>query len=442
MLQILHLLHQRLTILEARPDRDIAELTPMSHPIIPDEKEKFLSKCDVSVREAMRKLLDNTIHVSYEDLMKYIVRGVKAFIEFYKAYADEHRGANKIYLFMDKESYMRKNKSNSWITAIVEKQIRKIVPTMQIEYIHDLSTVDFKDDDVILFPDDCAYTGSQMGDLIASTRNTKLKKIHFYMLIPVITNTAKDNIENEFRHNGTLHGYCDITFFLRGALFITQNANSFLSADEIQAIENMYSMSFEVNEKYLIYFDHKIADDVSTIPLIYSGLVANKHNQDTLKQIRHINTSIWVCQGKTKLEELKKQQQKKIDELDYHNFLDKLHETRNFNQSRPEYPPPPYKRKAGEESMHEKFTREQHLRRKEQGYTRLLPDDKPDTKPPSTPVPYETFEEAKTDLHNEESGKRRRSVMVEDSDVMSPKMKRFHTSAMFELGLHVFTDDK
>ena len=49
-------------------------------------------------------------------------------------------------------------------------------------------------------------------------------------------------------------------------------------------------------KKYAIYFDHKLADTLSTFPMFYSGLVPNRHNNKILASILPILNDIKIYQ--------------------------------------------------------------------------------------------------------------------------------------------------
>ena len=80
--------------------------------------------------------------------------------------------------------------------------------------------------------------------------------------------------------------------------YYDNNTNDILTSIEINTIDNFYFNFEKFTDKYLIYFDHKLADSVSTIPLFYSGLVPNIHNKNILSnptfQTSDINKLLFI----------------------------------------------------------------------------------------------------------------------------------------------------
>ena len=140
-----------------------------------------------------------------------------------------------------------------------------------------------------------------------SPKNTEFKIIERKKNVP--RNSANNALKSiYFIYNILLYEYKFILFFKKFCLKI---------------LENYYSI--DMNNRYLIYFDHKMPDYYSTVPLIYSGIVANSKNKELLFQIR-----------KNKKIDLKK-------DLDYIQFINKTDEIRNINILEPEIIKPPYK---------------------------------------------------------------------------------------------------
>jgi hypothetical protein len=83
-------------------------------------------------------------------------------------------------------------------------------------------------------------------------------------------------------------------------------------------------------DKYLIYFDHKLADSVSTIPLFYSGVVPNIDN------IRVLSTST------------RSELQEKLEIIPLFKNCEKI---RNINTEEPQCPSTPYKKISNEQFM-------------------------------------------------------------------------------------------
>ncbi len=104
-------------------------------------------------------------------------------------------------------------------------------------------------------------------------------KFNIFILIPFITREGKYTINNTIKYN-TVLSKCNIhiLFFKQ----IDVNTSNILSSSQISKIQYFYGTHEDFENKYLIYFDHKLADASSTIPLFYSGLVPCEHNKSIL----------------------------------------------------------------------------------------------------------------------------------------------------------------
>jgi len=119
--------------------------------------------------------------------------------------------------------------------------------------------------------------------------------ISIIVLVPFISSNGMDYINQIFAENNQ-----DNKFRLHFNKFITKpvDTNDILTKKEIETmtkyypkrfygIENSGSHYFE--DKSLIYFQHKLADMQSTIPLFYNGLVPNDRNLEILMSITKDN---------------------------------------------------------------------------------------------------------------------------------------------------------
>ena len=184
---------------------------------------------------------------------------------------------NKILYFYINPNF--KNKSNYWIFVFIRDY--------EIIIIHDL---DYNEDnDIIVFVDDCIYSGDQMSNLFENLNN-KLK-LNFYLLCSYISNEGLILVIKKFNSNKNLKD----SFLKKMLSLILTNTNStliinkyviippviddFLTKDEL-IIMRRYYKGFTISGKHLIYFDHKLADMISTITNIYSGYVLNKNNNE------------------------------------------------------------------------------------------------------------------------------------------------------------------
>lgn len=283
---------------------------PKTHNIIEYKKQQFIYNCDKEVREIIEKVLNNTIHISFETFMTYLIQNFKKIIKFNRKCS--------LYIYITEDFI---EKSNYWIYQLLNYYKSSFGFKGDLIIISSLNDLRLNNNDIILIPDDCIYSGEQLRLIVEEMTNNRNLKLNIHLFISFMTNKGLDKIKNEFSNNSNLDN-CKL--YLPYYIYnIDKSINNYLSDKEIKILENYYSI--DMNNRYLIYFDHKMPDYYSTIPLIYSGIVANSKNKELLFQIR-----------KNKKIDLKK-------DLDYIQFINKTDEIRNINVLEPEIIKPPYK---------------------------------------------------------------------------------------------------
>jgi hypothetical protein len=283
---------------------------PKTHNIIEYKKQQFIYNCDKEVREIIEKVLNNTIHISFETFMTYLIQNFKKIIKFNRKCS--------LYIYITEDFI---EKSNYWIYQLLNYYKSSFGFKGDLIIISSLNDLRLNNNDIILIPDDCIYSGEQLRLIVEEMTNNRNLKLNIHLFISFMTNKGLDKIKNEFSNNSNLDN-CKL--YLPYYIYnIDKSINNYLSDKEIKILENYYSI--DMNNRYLIYFDHKMPDYYSTVPLIYSGIVANSKNKELLFQIR-----------KNKKIDLKK-------DLDYIQFINKTDEIRNINVLEPEIIKPPYK---------------------------------------------------------------------------------------------------
>lgn len=283
---------------------------PKTHNIIEYKKQQFIYNCDKEVREIIEKVLNNTIHISFETFMTYLIQNFKKIIKFNRKCS--------LYIYITEDFI---EKSNYWIYQLLNYYKSSFGFKGDLIIISSLNDLRLKNNDIILIPDDCIYSGEQLRLIVEEMTNNRNLKLNIHLFISFMTNKGLDKIKNEFSNNSNLDN-CKL--YLPYYIYnIDKSINNYLFANEIKILEDYYSI--DMNNRYLIYFDHKMPDYYSTVPLIYSGIVANSKNKELLFQIR-----------KNKKIDLKK-------DLDYIQFINKTDEIRNINVLEPEIIKPPYK---------------------------------------------------------------------------------------------------
>ena len=191
-----------------------------------------------------------------------------------------------------------------------------------MKIINSLDDTMLKKNDTILLLDDCIYSGEQMRTTIEYMNNNRKLPLNIILFVPFISVNGLDKILKEFASNESLHDICNFKLCDK-VYYIKNNTSYYLGEKEIDDVNNMYGNYFDIKDLYLIYFDHKLADGVSTIPLFYSGLVPNIHNKNILS-----NSTF---------------QTSDIDKLLFIPFINNCQNIRNFNSNVPECPYPIYK---------------------------------------------------------------------------------------------------
>jgi hypothetical protein len=232
-----------------------------------------------------------------------------------------------IYIIIDIENYNNyKYKSSFWLFEYVKQYINfKTSMTRNIILINNVDNKILKDNDVVILIDDCIYSGAQMSDTIYDMNNKKKIKLIFYILVPFISNSGKAKITYFFNLKSYHRDYCKIIFPKYS--FKPKILNEILTNDEIILFSKYYNKLQSVSDKFLIYFDHKLADTVSTLTPFYLGIVPNQKNLQILKQINIKDYSNYL---------------NLLDIIPIINKCDKYKYKVNFNS--PKCPAPPYKK--------------------------------------------------------------------------------------------------
>ena len=300
---------------------------PLNHEIDDYKFENFVSNSDDSVKDLVRKIRYNTKHVSYSEFISNFILNVNKILALYRS-LNLHTTNRPIYIMIGK--YFQK-KSNYWLLLYLINHfntngidikimiiVEEILNTTNINsnniYIeHQIQEVVVNPDlkirahDLVLFIDDCIYSGTQMGtnieNLLASMVKLPkefMKTIHICLLCSYISTKGYENILNIFirknyilvQSNILIQLYINGNFHYYKEFIDLPLINNYFTIDEIALLSSYYGVKIENLDKdnntflnkYLIYFDHKLADFVSTIPLFYSGVILNEYNKNIISR--------------------------------------------------------------------------------------------------------------------------------------------------------------
>lgn len=148
---------------------------PLSYKINQINKQLFIEHTADDAKEAVIKLLNSIIHISYETFIEQIQKNLNEVIN----YKLDNR---PIFIYMNKKDT---NKSSFWMYLLIEKIFKKIY--IEIKLIYDFKEV--IDNDIVLLVDDCIYSGSQISNTIYSLLN-KLpvnKRIKLMLFVPYMS---------------------------------------------------------------------------------------------------------------------------------------------------------------------------------------------------------------------------------------------------------------
>jgi hypothetical protein len=275
---------------------------PLSHPLNKVNVKKFIAASAPDARDAVRKFIKHTTHITFEQFIGYINHNLEVVIKD----LPEDR---PIYIYIDNNYVEYKQKSNYWLYLY----INQLAQEKYHKTVHVLTHLDkrvLKDNDIILLIDDCIYSGRQMAECIYAIDHPPQKRLHFKLFVPFLSQNGVDYVFKSFDMNDNLY---DCTFSLSDHVFYITPLSQYLDEDEYMSILQYYHdyehkqfrLETDIEEqlnRFPIYFDHKLADHMSSFPEIYGGLVPNEHN---LKNTKEIDNLIRQSRGQPKTEEWK-----------------------------------------------------------------------------------------------------------------------------------------
>lgn len=249
--------------------------------------KKFIASCNPDVRNIIKKILDNTLYVSFNDFIRQLNKMIDSYISSYQ----------RLPVYEERPVYISKNiHSKPWLNNYVSEYINSKLSGVQIIEVdlNMIDTIDFSSDDIIIFVDDCLYSGASMGTLVDMYRSIK-NRVNFYMLIPYGSLKAKNYIQQ--RYNGiesisrqkSKRQKTDSTNLIFCDKMVTINTiTDILDVEDLDLLSDYYYESLLNthldSDLSLIYFDHNLADKNSVPAIIYLGVVANRKNQSYFQQ--------------------------------------------------------------------------------------------------------------------------------------------------------------
>lgn len=237
---------------------------PNRHPIDNNKLYEWLDKSDVKIKSIATEFIMKTTYISYNFFCKMLK---KAFIEMLSVLKTQ---TLQFYIASDDVNY--KFKSGFWIFKHIDKYIDK--SKYKVKIVDDISKID--KDIPIIIADDATYSGTQLNTFIEGFENMTCD---IYILIPFVSNTAIDVVKEGFNKNninGTL-------YFPNKAKYIMKPIYELMDEKKLEELFSYYTNNGKNIREYPIYFDHKVADNYSSFPLIYTyGIIPNTHNKNII----------------------------------------------------------------------------------------------------------------------------------------------------------------
>lgn len=236
-------------------------IKPNKHPIDNDKLFNFLSRADPSIKSIATEFIMNTQYIPYNLFVKVLKACLKEIISKVKT------TTLQFYLPNDEKDYYYK--SGYWILQHIKKYINlKKYNFVVIDDIGNINT-----DIPVIIADDASYSGSQLTSYIESFSGMNCD---IYMLVPYISNTAIDVITESFR-GFEIEG--DI-YFANKSKVIMKPIYEMMEENKVEKLFSYYTKDGQNIREYPYYFDHKVADNYSSFPLIYTyGIIPNAHNK-------------------------------------------------------------------------------------------------------------------------------------------------------------------
>jgi len=189
-------------------------------------------------------------------------------------------------------NYVTKDKSNHWIYDYI-RTLAKTKYNKDMYFLSSLNKRNLLSNDVILLVDDCIYSGNQMSSEVYTIRNKYQTPYRFILFVTYFSDYGLDMVKTAFEENSNLKGSTlelpkYRQFISPLGFYMEEEEYATMAKYQVVDPNNLREYVKRDMNKFPLYFDHKIADWMSTFPDIFSGLVPNSHNLEILKQKNEI----------------------------------------------------------------------------------------------------------------------------------------------------------
>jgi len=263
---------------------------PLNHSLNKKQIKKFIEASDPEVRTICKKIFDNTQHISFEFFLTRLNICINELLKIINL-------NRPIFVFIDSDTYAKgfKYKSNFWLFTYLKQYIKsKLNKTKEFIIINNLENYFLTNNDTVILIDDCMYSGLQMSNSIRHLINKKKLKLSLYLLVPFISDKSIQKVNDAFNKKHNLYTLCKIIYPIN--YIKPRSIDNVLNKDELKFLNNYYKRIDEIYDSYLIYFDHKLADTISTITPFYLGIVPNQKNLIVLKTMNQKHNYSYLLQ--------------------------------------------------------------------------------------------------------------------------------------------------
>lgn len=252
-------------------------IKPNKHSIDNNNLNLWLNKSDKDIKSIAVEFIMKTTYISYNIFVKYLKKVYYEMISDLKSIK-----TLQFFIISDYEKNSYKYKSGFWILNHLYDYID--TKEYSVKIVNDIKDIDTSIP--IIIPDDASYSGSQISSFIEKFENISCD---IYILIPFLSNTAIDVIKDMFNYSN-IEG--DL-FFPNKNKYIIKPIYELMTEEKIEKLFSYYTKNGKNIREYPIYFDHKVADNYSSFPLIYTyGVIPNIHNKNIIQMCKKNKLSL------------------------------------------------------------------------------------------------------------------------------------------------------
>jgi len=171
---------------------------PMDHGLDKKQIKKFIEASDKDVRNIVKKIFDNTIHISFEKFINRLNLNIYHLISIVDVDRPLFIYLGNKHIYEDEDPI--KQKSNYWLYLYLQNFIEYITNNRKLIILVNESNINLLvENDIIVLIDDCIYSGAQISnnidyiDLNGSYR--------FYLLVPFTSKNGLKLIKSSFEYN-------------------------------------------------------------------------------------------------------------------------------------------------------------------------------------------------------------------------------------------------